>query len=75
MDLVQKEQAEVSILKRYQPEQLTPEELTKLIEEQIIITESKTIKDMGKLMKALTVIIKGRADNKVVSEIIRGRLV
>jgi uncharacterized protein len=73
-DLLQKEILERDIYKKYQPEQLSQEDLTKLIDEQIIATGAKTIKDMGLVMKILNPMIKGKADSKIVSEIIKSKL-
>ena len=69
---------QIGILKAYLPEPLSADELTKLIDKcvQDIITEkgAVTMKDMGALMKALTPKVKGRADNKLVSTMVKERL-
>jgi uncharacterized protein len=61
---------EVEILTQYLPKQLTEEELLMLIKDAIVLTDAKTFKDMGKVMKELRPKIMGRADNKQVSQII-----
>lgn len=61
----------MEILKSYLPEQLTEEELTALIKEKIEILGASSLKDMGKVMGALTPEIKGRADNKLAGEIVK----
>lgn len=61
---------EVEILSQYLPKQLTESELLILIKDAIALTDAKTFKDMGKVMKELRPKIMGRADNKQVSQII-----
>lgn len=68
-DLVEKEKKELLILKKYLPEQLEEEDVMKIVEKTIEETESKDIKDMGKVMKEAMVKIKGRADAGLVSKI------
>lgn len=73
-DLKEKTQQEIDILMKYLPEQLTEEEINKIIDE--IFTEIKPEgqKDMGKVMKEATAKLKGKADMKYVSTEIRNRL-
>jgi len=74
LDLAEKEQNESDILKLYLPQELSKEELEKIIAEVISATGANTMKDMGKVMKELTPKMAGRADNKLVSELIRAKL-
>jgi uncharacterized protein len=62
------------MLRVYLPPELSPEEIKRLIEEAVLATGSSGIKDMGRLMKELTVKIAGRADGKLVSDLVRQRL-
>jgi len=73
-DLVEKETAEKAILEVYLPEEMTPEELEKVIFEVIKETGASSMKDMGAVMKAVTIRAKGAADGKTVSEIVRREL-
>lgn len=73
-DLVDKETAEVAILEVYLPQQLGREEVEKLVREAIAQTSAQGVKDMGKVMKALVPLIAGRADNKLVSELVKNSL-
>ena len=73
-DLVDKETAEVSVLEVYLPRQLGREEVEKLVREAIAQTSAQGAKDMGKVMKALVPLIAGRADNKLVSELVKSSL-
>jgi uncharacterized protein YqeY len=73
-DLVDKETAEVAILEVYLPQQLDREEVERLVREAITQTSAQGAKDMGKVMKALVPLIAGRADNKLVSELVKSLL-
>jgi uncharacterized protein YqeY len=73
-DLVDKEAAEVAILEVYLPQQMGREEIEKLVREVIGQTGAQGAKDMGKVMKALVPLLAGRADNKLVSELVKGAL-
>jgi len=73
-DLVDKETAEVVVLEVYLPQQLGREEVEKLVREAIAQTGAQGAKDMGKVMKALVPLLAGRADNKLVSELVKSSL-
>ncbi|GAK57357.1 GatB/Yqey family protein [Candidatus Vecturithrix granuli] len=74
-DLVEKEQAELDILETYLPKQLTEAELSALIQEAIREVGATSAKEMGKVMKALMPKIQGRADGKLVSQLVKDQLV
>ena len=71
MELADKEKKEIEILQKYLPEQISAEELKKIVEESINKTGAKTIKDMGKIMADLMPKVKGKADNSEISKIIK----
>ncbi len=73
-DLVDKETAEVVVLEAYLPKQLSREELDAMVREAITQTGAQGAKDMGKVMKALLPMIGGRADGKLVSELVKNAL-
>jgi uncharacterized protein YqeY len=73
-DLADKETAEVAILEVYLPQQMAREEVEKIVREVIGQTGAQGAKDMGKVMKALVPILAGRADNKLVSELVKSSL-
>jgi len=73
-DLADKETKELEILKAYLPPELPAEEIKKIIEEAIALTGAQDMKDMGKVMKEVTAKIAGRADGKLVSDLVRERL-
>ena len=73
-DLSEKTQAEVDILMAYLPEQLSSEEVEKIIDEIFAEVKPEGQKDMGKVMKEATAKLKGKADMKEVSNIIKEKL-
>lgn len=74
LEMAEKEKKELEMLKVYLPPELSVEQIKVLIEGVIISTGSSGIKDMGRLMKELTVKIAGGADGKLVSDLVRQRL-
>ena len=73
-DLIDATQKEIDILMAYLPEQLSHEEVVKIIDEIFEEVKPESMKDMGKVMGPAQSKLKGRADMKEVSEIIRGKL-
>lgn len=69
-DLVAREENELKILYDYLPQQLSEEELLKLIDESIAEVEAQSSKDIGKVMRALMPKVKGKADGKKVNQIV-----
>lgn len=73
-DLVQEAEKKIAILKAYLPEQLSEAELKDIIAAALKDTGAASPKDMGKVMGAVTAKTKGRADNKLVSTLVREAL-
>lgn len=73
-DLIEKTQAEIDILQSYLPEQLSMEEVEAIIDEAFEVVKPEGARDMGKVMKEVTPKLKGRADMKQVSGIIKSKL-
>lgn len=74
MDLVEKESKEIEILKSFLPQALTQEEILKIIDETIEETQSMSLKDIGKLMKSVMPKLQGKADGKLVNQLVKERL-
>lgn len=70
-DLVKKEQKELEILSKYLPQKISPEELEKIIRQTISEVGAGGQEDFGKVMGAVMVKIKGRAEGKEVAEIVK----
>lgn len=69
-DLVDKESAELDLIMRYLPEQLSEEKLRGMIEEAIAKTGVEDSSGIGMLMKELMPQVKGKADGKIVKELV-----
>ena len=73
-DLVAKEEAELKILLSYLPQQLTPEEIVAAATEVIAQVGATGPGDMGKVMAVLAPRLKGKADGRLISQIVQGLL-
>lgn len=73
-DLVDKETLEMEVLVRFLPEEMSSEELNKLVGEAISEVEASSIKDMGKVMALISSRAKGRADGKTLSALVKQKL-
>ena len=73
-DLVKKEEEELKILESYLPEQISREEIDNIINGVIDETGVASIKDMGMVMRSAIERVNGRADNKLISDIVRQKL-
>lgn len=73
-DLAEREKREIEILKKYLPEPLSREEIEERAKETIKELGAKDIKDMGRVMKELSAKLKGRAEGKVMAEIVKDLL-
>lgn len=74
LELVDKEQKELDILQTFLPEQMSEDEVQKIVEETIAETGATSMADMGKLMGALGGKLKGKADMGIVSNLVRTKL-
>ncbi len=73
-DLVEKEQAEIEILKSFLPQPLSQEEMIRIIDETIRETQASSLKDLGKVMKAVMPKLEGKADGRVINQLVKERL-
>ena len=73
-DLIDKNNDEIEILLSYLPQQLSEEEIYDIV--RVVANEvgANSIKDLGKLMSAVVIRTKGRADGKIVSNIVKEHL-
>jgi len=70
-DLLEKEQAELAVLRRFLPEALSEEEICSLIRSSIEEVGAKGVQDLGKVMKQIMPKVTGRTEGKRVSELAR----
>jgi len=73
-DLVEKEKQELEILKSFLPQAMTQEEILKMIDQSIQETQASSLKDLGKVMKSVMPRLEGKADGKLVNQLVKERL-
>ena len=74
-ELVDKEKAEIEVIETYLPQAASQEEIEQAVAAAISETGASSMKDMGKVMKAVQAALAGKnADGKVVSEIVKSKL-
>ena len=73
-DLVSETEAEIEVLKEYLPQQLSEEELNEIVKATISEVGATSMKDMGKIMAAIKPKTKGRADGKLINELVKNNL-
>ncbi len=70
-ELAEKETKEIAVLEAYLPQGLSPAEVESLAREAVAAVAAKSQADLGKVMKALMPKVAGRADGKLVNEVVR----
>jgi uncharacterized protein len=73
-DLVEKEKQEMEILKSFLPQAMTREEILQVIDQSIQETQASSLKDLGRVMKSVMPKIEGKADGKLVNQLVKERL-
>ena len=73
-DLVEREEAQLSVLKKYMPVELTEDELNQLVRDAIAEAGASDVKDLGKVMPIAIQRAAGRADGKRLSSAVREAL-
>lgn len=73
-DLVEIEQAEMTVIQSFLPQPLSEAEVTQLIEAAMAETGAKSVQDMGKVMAILKPKMQGKADMAVVGSLIKQKL-
>ena len=73
-DLVQNEQKELQVLEEYLPKQMGEDQVKAIVEEAVKEVGASSMKDMGKVMQAVTAKTQGAADNKLVSQLVKSLL-
>jgi uncharacterized protein len=70
-ELATKEETELNILLEFLPQQLSREEVVALVSKSIADSGAQGAKDMGKVMKVLMPQVSGRADGKLVNDVVK----
>lgn len=73
-DLVEKESNELAVLEKYLPNQLSVDEIKKIVDYEIKTLGATEIKDMGRVMAHVMAKVKGQADGALVSSIVKAKL-
>ena len=73
-DLVKQNEAEIEVLTKYMPPQLSKEEVNKIIDDAFAIVNPTSMKDMGKIMKEISPKLNGKADMGQVNMLVKSRL-
>jgi uncharacterized protein YqeY len=73
-DLVEKEKKEIEILKSFLPQLLSQEEVIEIIGQSIQETQASSPKDIGKVMKSVLSKIGGKADGRLVNQLVKEKL-
>lgn len=73
-DLVEQEVYELGIIEAYLPQMMSRDEIELLVKQAITDTGATSAKDMGKLMGKLMPQVKGKADGRLVNEVVREQL-
>jgi len=74
MDLVEKETKEIEIMKSFLPQPLSREEVLKMIDQTLEETKASSLKDLGKVMKAVMPKLGGKVDGSLVNQLVKERL-
>ncbi len=70
-DLAANEEAEAKYLRQFMPAQLSSDELKPMVQAAVAESGAKDIKDLGKVMKVLLPKVQGKADGKLVNQLVR----
>ena len=73
-ELASKEQAELEIMKVFLPAEMAADEIRVIIDGAVTATGAASMKDMGQVMKVVREKVGGRADGKLLSDLVRERL-
>jgi len=74
-DLIDTEQKQINLFRKYQPQQLDRAEIEVLVKQCIAESGASTKKEMGKVMALLMPKVKGRSDGKLVNQVVQSLLV
>jgi len=74
LDLAEKEESEIELLKAYLPEEMNEEDVRKIVDASIIATGASSMADMGNVMKEVMSKVAGRAEGRIVNELVKMQL-
>ena len=74
LDLIKKEQEEVAVIEKYLPAMMSESEISAIVKQAIASTGASSQKEMGKVMGVVSKQLAGKADNKLVADIVKSLL-
>jgi len=73
-DLITKEKEEVAVIEKYLPAMMSEDAIREVVKEAITATGATTQKEMGKVMGMVSKQLAGKADNKLVADVVKSLL-
>jgi uncharacterized protein YqeY len=73
-DAADQEKAEIEILMKYMPQQMSEDEIRDAVKKAVEDTQAESMQDIGKVMKVLMPQVKGKADGSIVNKIVKEAL-
>ncbi len=73
-DLVEKEKAELDVLMKYMPKELTEDEIRAIVKDAVLKSGASEMKDIGVVMKEVSPQTKGKADGNIVAKVVKEEL-
>lgn len=73
-DLIAATKAELKVVEKYLPQQLSADDVKKIVDETIKVVNASSMKDFGKVMGAVMPKLKGQADGKLVNQTVKEEL-
>ena len=74
VDLAESEESQIEVISQFLPEQLSTEEVEKVVDQVVQSVGATTMKDMGKVMGVVNNQLAGKSDGKLIAEIVKKRL-
>lgn len=74
VDMAEEEEFQANIIENYLPAQMSADEVAEIVKNIIAETGASTMKDMGRVMGAASKKLAGKADNKMISELVKNHL-
>jgi len=74
LEMAEEEEYQAAIIEKYLPEQLSEKEIEEAVQQAIEETDASSMKDMGRVMGMVSKKLAGKADNRLISQIVKQKL-